>query len=350
MQWIAGIRLPAAVLVCVLLLALLSAFTETGRPVDVRPAGDGVETGDLLLYERIDRRVAQGEDYYRAAAQMHREMRYPLRPFYTVRLPTVAWGYALLGPLGLLCLAVVLMVAGALAWNHALAGGPLWMRGCVVAFYSVVAAVGLDERLVCSQELWAGLLLSLALAFQRSSQFAIRLLLVACAVAVRELALPFLMLMGAHAAWQRRWGQVGAVLLVLAGAAAMLALHGAAVAAVTLPGDMASQGWHGLRGPFGFVADLAYLAGLEGAPPPVAVLVTLAPFVGWACHARRDGRFAFDWFCGFALFCALFARRDNYYWIELMLPAYVVGYGLLLWAAAGEVAQRLHRRAGAGPA
>src|SRR3546814_12079814 len=50
---------------------------------------DGL-VGDHALYARIAQRVAAGESYYTAAAAEHRSGHYPLRPFVTVRLPTLA--------------------------------------------------------------------------------------------------------------------------------------------------------------------------------------------------------------------------------------------------------------------
>src|SRR5690606_27675421 len=100
-----------------------------------------------------------------------------------------------------------------------------------------------------SHEIVAGLFLSAALALYRRARWWPSLVLAACALAVREMALPFVLLWAAFAATERRWREFAAVAAVVALFALGMALHAQAVAAHQLPGDMVSPGWSAFQGP-----------------------------------------------------------------------------------------------------
>lgn len=60
---------------------------------------------------------------------------------------------------------------------------------------------------------------------------------------------------------------------------------------------------------------------------PVALSAPLAllPLVGWLSLGGRIALFAALWFAGFFTAMALFARPENFYWVQLTLPAYIAG-------------------------
>ena len=83
-------RLALAGLV-LLLLATLTALTVPGPPpVSGDSAKRGDDQADIVLYEAIVDGVRHGGNYYAVAAQELRRGDYPLRPFITFRLPTLA--------------------------------------------------------------------------------------------------------------------------------------------------------------------------------------------------------------------------------------------------------------------
>lgn len=308
------------------------------------PSSAGRAKGDMALYSRVAARVAAGEGYYAAAFAEHRASGYPTRPFFTIRLPTLAWAQAAIGAGGVRWLALAL-VAGAIAalfWRAAplasieerIIAAALLAAGGGAAFSPVA---GYDHDFI------AGVLLTLALFAYRPERWGAALLAAAAALAVRELAAPFVLLWLAFALEQRRWREAGAVAGLLALFAAGLAAHALAVDALRLPGDLASQGWGALAG-FGVpLAGLAQLTGLRHLPPLLAAPLAVMPLLGWAGLGGRTGLFALLWFTGLATGMGLFARPANYYWIELALPAYAAGLAFAPRALA-ELFERLNVR------
>lgn len=282
---------------------------------------------DFDLYQTIDQRVARGENYWHAALAEQRKSRYPTRPFIAVRPPTLAWTTALIGLPGW-------RVVGIGLWFVTVLGLlPLLTRrttvierlGAAVAA-GVFGTVDFMPQVGLSHEILAGAFMSAALVVYRPRRWWPALLLAACGLAIRELALPFLLLWAAFAASQRRWREFAAVAAVVALFAVGMALHAQAVMAERLPGDLRSPGWTGMQGlrfalyglmsvtPFGKYAP--WWAG-----PPLLLL----PLLGWTAIGGRTGLFAALWFGGFLLAVSLFARQENFYWLSLVLPAYGAG-------------------------
>ena len=86
-----------------LLIALLLAFSAYGVVAALQPVPAREEVAvdlnrtDLALYTAIAERVGEGESYYSAVVAEQRVRNYPLRPFVTVRLPTLAWTIGTIG-------------------------------------------------------------------------------------------------------------------------------------------------------------------------------------------------------------------------------------------------------------
>jgi hypothetical protein len=306
---------------------------------------------DFDLYLAIDRRVAAGENYYHAALAEQRKSHYPTRPFVAVRPPTIAWTTALIGLTGWRVVAGLLWLTTVLGMIWFTARRAHWTERLGAA--AGAAAFGTGAWLTqvgLSHEIIAGLFLSSALVLYRPHRWWPSLLLAACALAVRELALPFLLLWAVFAASQRRWRECTAILLVVGLFAVAMAFHAQAVIAYRLPGDLPSQGWTGMQGPAFALYGLMSVTKLGKLPywlgPPLALL----PLLGWAALGGRRGLFATLWFAGFLGAASLFARQANFYWMSLVLPAYGAGIALVPRAVI-DLVSALRRRpdaAGAG--
>lgn len=353
---LASLPRPAAILLLLALLAAcLWAIPATGdlmragedRIAAKQAAHPADQTGDLDLYRAINARMAQGESYYKAAVSEHLANDYPTRPFFTVRSPVLAEGTALLGP-------AFWRIAGALALGLSLAG----LMGLPPGMLRAPERIGAALMLVlCGfgafldiaglvHELIAGLFLSAALLLYRPGRWWPSLLLAAIALAVRELALPFLLLWLAFAAIERRKGEALAVLGVIVLFAIGMVFHSEAVSALRPPDAPASQGWAGLQGPQAFLVAMVRLTPLSFAPLWLAAPLALLPLVGWLGLGGRLGWFATLWFAGFALAIALFARPENFYWGAMVLPAYGAGLAFVPRALAALLgAARPGRRA-----
>ena len=301
--------------------------------------------GDMALYSRVAARVAAGEGYYAAALAEHRASGYPTRPFVTIRLPTLAWAQAAIGVDGVRWLALAL-VAGAIAalvWRAA----PLASveeRIIAAALLTAGGGAALSRLAGYDHDFIAGVLLSFALLAYRPHRWWPSLLAAAAALAVRELAAPFVLLWLVFALAEHRRREVLALVALLALFAVGLGAHALAVDGLRLPGDLASQGWSAFAGYGVPLAGLAQLTGLRHLPPLLAAPLAVLPLLGWAGLGGRTGLFALLWFTGLATGMALFARPANYYWIELALPAYAAGLAFAPRALA-ELVGRLTSRA-----
>jgi hypothetical protein len=298
--------------------------------------------GDLALYARIADRVAAGEGYYAAAMDEQRASNYPTKPFVAVRQPTLAWMQTLIGVAGVRYVMFGLVLACLWAAHQALARMAtvsLPERLGAVMLLVLGGAAVLVPKAGLIHELWAGLALTLALLLYRPDRWWPALLAAAAAIAVRELAVPFVLLWLVFALAGRRWAEAAGVAALLALFAAGMTAHFMAVEAERLVSDPASPGWDAMIG-YGLpLMALSRLTGLMMLPITAAAPLALLPLIGWAGIGGRLGLFALLWSAGTLTMVALFARPDNFYWAQLVLPAYALGLAFAPRALA-ELAQR----------
>ncbi|ANU08836.1 hypothetical protein [Paraurantiacibacter namhicola] len=327
-RWAALALLLAVAAASVWSVSAVSAYDDSWQS-DVEVREERGDMKDMDLYENIAGRVAAGEGYYSAATAEQRANGFPTSPAVTVRLPTLAQGAALFGIEGWRWIAIALFFANILAWTARLSGRTLLIERVGAAL--MVAACGATafmDKVGLVHEIVAGQFLALAFALYRPHRWWPALLLAACALAVRELAAPFVLLWLAFALVQCRWREAGAVAALLAIFAIGMVLHAQGVAAHRLPEDLASEGWQAMGGPvvplYGVlgVTLLQTLPGWIG--PPLVVLSLL----GWAGLGGRTGGFGTLWFAGFMIAAALFARLENFYWLALLVPAFGAGIAL----------------------
>ncbi|MBH5321032.1 hypothetical protein [Aurantiacibacter sediminis] len=323
----------AAAFLCLLLGALMVwavLAPNMSSGAHQGPATEQVELeegdGDLALYSRISDRVIAGEDYYTAAMDEQRSGNYPTRPFVTVRPPTLAILHATIGTQAVSLTLKALLPIAILLFMARLKGQvlPVERAGAGIAMLFGGAGVIIPEAYLI-HEIVAGLLLSLAFASYRPHRWWPALLLAGMALAVRELAAPFVFLWLAFALLQRRWSEAVGIGLLLALFGVGMYLHYLGVEAQRLPGDVASQGWNALAGPILPLTALSRLTVLLLFPLWLAVPLAILPLLGWIGLGRTMGLFAAIWFTGFFTAMALFARPENFYWVQLTLPIYLAG-------------------------
>ncbi|RPF71839.1 hypothetical protein [Aurantiacibacter spongiae] len=314
--------------------ALAAVSAPPVAPADAAAVTDG-DGGDLALYARISERVAAGENYYAAAMEEQRAADYPTRPFVTVRLPTLAWLHRWVGQPGVrlaIALALPAAILLLMARLETLTAPAERFGAGAAMLLGGVAAVIPDAALI--HEVAAGVMLSLAFAVYRPRRWWPALIPAALALAVRELAAPFVMLWFAFAVIRRDWREAAAVAGLLALFAIALWLHHLGVAAHALPGDRPSPGWNATAGPELPIMALSRLTALLVLPPWLAAPLVVLPLLGWLGLGGRAGYFAFTWSAGFLAAMSLFARPENFYWAQLILPAYCAGFAFVPRAAA----------------
>lgn len=305
------------------LLALIGvglAFPPT------RPPSGSSTGGDAALYRQITARVAKGEAYYPAVAVEHRASFYPLKPFTAVRPPMLTEIMAAIGPTAADLLLRLLAVAAAAATViRIIPQMRAPFREAAILLSATSAGAFVQSGMWVWHEIWAGLLIALALACRTDRHWLASLAFGMAAALVRELAFPFLIVM-AGAAWltgnkREATSWAGGALFVLV----LLAIHWSSVARIALPSDVVSPGWLA-RGGWRFDLALARQSSLLIALPGwVAALTTPLALFGWATrsggYAARVAAIIGLWLAAFLLL----GRPDNAYWGFLLAPLLPIG-------------------------
>ncbi|MBA3666479.1 MAG: hypothetical protein H0W65_01985 [Sphingomonas sp.] len=313
------------------LLALITAASWSpaeapGPQLRTSPA----QHSDRQLYRDIIKGVASGGDYYQVAASEQRAAGYPLKPFFTFRLPTHATIYAALGE-PVMIVAVWALCGGLMfAWWWRLRSAlPFPMLG--MAMFLIAGGLGgmLQPVTGLFHESWAGLLLALMIAVRRPDRLWPSFLAGGAALMIRELALPMILAMGGLAVIAKRWREAAGWAAIVALFAAYMALHAHWVAEVVLPMDQPSQGWSRLLGAQFALKSIAKVTFGIRLPDPLAAALLVLSLFGWASVRSGWALRVFLLLLGYGAMLALFARTDTFYWSLIAAPLAFAGLAFL---------------------
>lgn len=286
---------------------------------------------DAKLYESIVAAMqgSGGRDpvgYYEAVAQQQHAIGAPTSPVFTVREPTLAWLVATIGEsaaavlLGMVALAALVLAARLLdsvtdtrwAWYSAtlLSGlGILWLA--------------LPGRLRF-HEVWAGLLVLVAVVVLRSRWWWLALPVALLAVMVREMAIVLPVACLLVALWRRRPREVVAWGAVLVLAVGFFAWHAYQVHE-QVPPHATGPGWTGLQG-WPFVVNATWFSSpLWLVPVAAAAVLTVLAGLGWTGRLGRALPHGAVLLLLVAVAVALGGRPDNLYWGALWVPVLALG-------------------------
>ncbi|UMY19667.1 hypothetical protein MMB17_10370 [Methylobacterium organophilum] len=347
-------RLPA--LAARALLAGLAALMVYGLALSFAPNAGMVRTSpdpeqtDVKLYTAIAERVAAGEGYYTAALAEQRQRGYPLKPFVTVRLPTLALLQARIGidaAQRILC-GLAALAALAMAFRLFRDLGP----GRVLAAAIALTVVGLLPFGVPVfgfwHEAWASVLVVLSLACRSRERWIGSVLIGFVAVAFRELALPYLCVMAFVALVEGNRREALAWIAAILAFAGLLAAHALTLSHLVTAADPASPGWSAAGGwPF-VLSMIGACTLLTLAPFPLVALVAPLCLLGWAAWPGGLGLRVALLLGGLSLAFMLIGRPDNFYWGMMLAPLLFTGlaalpFGLrdLVHAARGQAQPRI---------
>ncbi len=352
-----GWSAPLARLVLGLLAVLLALAAVTpvtvGKGEEAKPPpfaakaaapAKPVRFDDLRLYDSVIARIQRGEGYYAVIAEEHRKLPFPLTPGFAVRLPTLAYLAAWLGPYGLIAASLALFAAIGWVWWRRLGEEPGGAEHRVLAM--VLLLVGssfLFQRYFhVLHELWAGGLLALAFGLHRPGRWWPALAAAALALAIRETALPFVLLLAAMAGWRRDWREFAAWSVLVLVFVALWAWHLQIIAAQVRPGDPLSPSWLTLRGLTGWLSMSILPTPLRFLPSALAGPVVVLALFGWASWRSAAGSFGTLLLLGYGLAFMIAGRPENWYWGALVTPVLFVGLAFagdglkVLWRGAAE--------------
>jgi len=283
--------------------------------------------GDLALYDIVTKRIRNGEHYYDFIAEEQRAARYPMRPAIAVRLPTLAYINAALGRNGQVASAVLLLIAVMAVWWRRLGEEPGAASRRVMAFSLLFlgTSLGVNRYYFALHELWAGMLLALSFGLHRPGKWGASLAVAALAVAIRELALPFILLMGAMAFWRRDWKEGAAWSVLALVFLVALAIHLSIISQYVRPDDATGQGWLALRGLSGWTSNVALASNLRFLPHWLAGPAVILMTFGWTAWKSPAGLFGTFLYLGYGITFAIAGRGDNFYWGAVIAPAMFMG-------------------------
>ncbi|MDB4979970.1 MAG: hypothetical protein JWM82_722 [Myxococcales bacterium] len=321
-------------------------------PAPARPDGAGArdvsQENDVAFYKAVVARVRAGQGYYDAVGPELRARHYPLRPAFAwrqptyawvlARLPSPAWGSAVLAVLGAAVVLLTMRWARASAFGRAL---PL-----ASGLFIVTMAGSLVGDFVYLQEAWAGSLVALSLAFYANDRWPPAVAAGLAALAFREFALLPCGVALLFALRARRWGEVRAWVVGLAVYAGLLTWHLLEVARHVLPSDL-SRGWLALGGS-SFVLEMCRWNPLLLLLPKVVVACVL-PFILLGLVGWRDSvgaRLAIIVFGYLAIFSVV-GHSFNDYWGATFAP--LLTFGLIAAPASVRDLGRALSRDAPGP-
>lgn len=311
-----------------LLLATLLALASPGPPaVSHAATANADDRRDVQLYETIVQGVRGGGGYYTITADALRTGGYPMRPFVTFRLPTLAVVQAFLGPTMVMGLLYLLVAATGYAWYRRLS--PAFERRPPRLIALVLLAGGLiafvQSELVAFHEIWGGLLIALSLALRSEEKWIEAVAIGLIAMLIRETAALYVGVMVLAALAEGRRREALAWTATLGVLAIVVLLHAQAVAMVVRETDPASPGWAGMLGFGFFVKTMQISTALDLAPLWLgAPLVGLALF-GWSAWRNALALRVLATLLAYAVLLALFGRTDTFYWGLMIAPTLLIG-------------------------
>lgn len=330
-------RTQAVLLIMVLLAAIASAVLPHMSAHALGPSAEKAAVkstaggDDLLLYKKIIARVASGEPYYQAAAQEQRAGNYPLKPFVTVRLPTLAYLLAWLGPLAAHGLLLSLLCVTLWSYWHCLEGAfaDSGRRITGVLLIAAGAAIVFQSKYTVLHEVWAGLLIALAVSLRGSSRWYLAVMVGGVALMIRELVLPCILLMTAFALFERRWREFAAWVMLIVLFGIVMFAHASHVAMVVQPGDLSSQGWMNIGGWQGYLRSMRLTSPLRAYPEWIANIGVIMACFGWLSWRSITGLFGTLLLAGYAIIFMVLGRPENFYWGLLNAPILLLGWAFL---------------------
>ena len=287
-------------------------------------------SSDLQMYSAVTARVAAGENYYRVLAEELPNRGYAIRPVFNWRLPTLTWLNAI--PPTRLWGRVVLVIVGCAAtilWLLAIRqSAPRALGLSVPVLLFAILPVAFLGASVVFYEVWAGLLIAASLACRGLGRWKPSVALGAAAVLIRELALPYLLIMAGAAWWESKRREAIAWVATVVIFVVLWAWHVSEVLKVMPPSGLVNA-WI-VAGGWGFVMEASLSSVFFLMVPTrweqltVALVIPLLWAGAWHWSDGLGRRIALVLTGYFALFMVA-GRPDNWYWGFVIAPLIPLG-------------------------
>ena len=319
-------RAPALAMLALLAAILVAAAWPTASTPKLKVRTATSQQSDLNLYRATIARVSAGDPYYPAAADQLRQGGYPLKPFFTFRLPTLVMVYAHVPALAMIIAEGLLALIVIIVWTRRLAPELPWRMLALAIVLLVGGTATLVEPVTgLFHESWAALLMALMIGLRRPGHAVGAIVAGGLALMIRETVLPMILVMAGLALVERRWREaLGWAALVGLFALGLFA-HAAMVASVVRPDDLASPGWHAMLGVRFALKAFSTVSSAIVLPYALAAIVVILSLFGWISVATGWALRVSLMLLGYGAMLALFARSDTFYWALLIAPLSLAG-------------------------
>ena len=283
---------------------------------------------DARMYQRAIERMHVGENYYQIVGEELRTRGYALRPFFNWRLPTIAWAIGHLPSVewGRWALAILAFLT-LLLWFQVLdreVGFSFAVAGALLLCGPLLLC--LSEKGVYYHELWAGVLIALSLAAHALGHKIVSIIVGVLAVFIRELALPYVLIMLIVALWEKHnrevLGWFGGVIIF----SLFLGYHAFLVSGLLTPLDIENESWIQFGGWHFVLSTGVWNILLLVAPKWIVAIVlplALIGVVGWrGASGVRVSLVLGVYFCAYLIA----GRVDNTYWGLMYAPLIPLGF------------------------
>jgi len=294
-------------------------------------------TPDLALYQAVISDVRHGRDYYDAAHERIPQFGFPISSPLNWRLPTYAWLLSLL-PNKCWIQGVLLLLGIAGLWLTYAAERvtlDVFPAACTTLVMFGVFRWVLDGDAYLAQEVWAGVLIMISVAALRLGENSWKWRTLAASAGItallfRELALPYCLVAGGLALWQRRYWEAAVWGKGIVGFSLLLVWHVLKVRAELAEDDITGGG-AGLAqwircGGIDFVLLTARMNSLLFHCPAALIwLYLLLALVGLANRTDFASRVCCLSALLYMLAFAVVGRPENFYWGLLYAPLLPAG-------------------------
>jgi hypothetical protein len=283
--------------------------------------------GDIDMYRAVALRVHAGEPYYATAFRELSRRHYPTSPFWNFRLPTLAY------------LAKWLPDAAELRWLLQALGvsaTAIWVlatrrasgaRASLATFALLLPTlvITMTPRAFWLHEVWAGLLLSLALALDALDRSRGSLLAWLAAASIRELSVLHAAVRLVLAVRERRRGVILGWGLALAVFGVIIVAHARWASDFITADALRSPSWFALGG-YRFLLVLTNRSSLlVSAPDWMTALFLPTCLFGFAAGSTRATRNVGPVVLAYLAAWLFVGRPDNAYWGHMIAPLLPLG-------------------------
>jgi hypothetical protein len=282
---------------------------------EFKKSEDGALAGDPATYHRILERVRAGEGYYKVVGEELRARGYGVRPFFNWKLPTLTYLLAIMPSMQTgKFLLIILTIISLILWLKLLANkGGFYMALVGALLLSGVAACSITRAGYLFYEMWAGVLIALSIAAYKHNR-PISIASGLLALFIRELTLPFAVIMLALAYKDKRRKEVIVWLIGILVFFIYLAIHAKIVSGLITDTDRKSISWFQFGG-WQFILSTSKWTLFTYKTPwwGKSIIIPLA-ILGLAGWRNEVGIRAFLTMSAYICAFLIVGRDNNYYW------------------------------------